>query len=61
MNANTLFTKSLQLVESKSIREWAQSAHNQPLWLKICQNAVDNNKNDPCRMAAYMVCVAIGA
>lgn len=56
-----LFNDSVAKIESKSIREWATSAHNMPLWMETCQKAVDNNRMDSDRMAAYMVCVAIGA
>jgi hypothetical protein len=60
MTANELLTKSLELVESRSIREWAVTPRNGPLWLQTCQTAIDNNKADPERMAAYIVCVAMG-
>jgi hypothetical protein len=60
MNAKQLFEASLGQVESTSIRAWAQSDHNRPLWLKICQESIENNKFDPSAMAAYMVAVAIG-
>lgn len=60
MNAQQLFEASLNKVESKSIRAWAQTDHNKPLWLDICQNALNNKKSDPSAMAAYMVAVAIG-
>lgn len=60
MNANTLYTESLKLVQSNSIRSWAQTDHNKPLWLEICQNAINNKKFDPSAMAAYMVAVAMG-
>lgn len=56
-----LFHLAVAKIESKSIREWATSAHNMPLWMETCQKAVDNNRIDADMMAAYMVCVAIGA
>lgn len=60
MTANELFDASLKLVESKSIRAWAQSNHNKPLWLEICATAVKNGRKDAAAMAAYMVALAIG-
>lgn len=59
--ALTLFNDSIAKVESESIRKWATSAQNLPLWMDTCQKAVDNGRTDSDRMAAYMVCVAIGA
>lgn len=56
-----LFNDSVSKIESECIRKWAISAHNMPLWMETCQKAVDNNRIDSDRMAAYMVCVAIGA
>lgn len=60
--ARAFFSRALAKVESKSIREWATTAHNKPLWLKIAEEAV-RREGTPCpeRFAAYMVCVAIGA
>lgn len=59
--ALSLFNDSLAKIESESIRKWVTSAHNMPLWMETCQNAVNNNRTDSDNMAAYMVCVAIGA
>lgn len=51
---------ALEMVESKSIREWATSANNGPLFLKMAENAVKKN-TAPETFAAYIVCLAIGA
>lgn len=60
MNAKQLFEASILEIESKSIRAWAQTDHNKPLWMEICREAVKNQKQDPFNMAAYMVAVAMG-
>lgn len=59
--AKKFLSDSLERVESKSIREWATSAHNYPLWLEIAAKAVANGKTDTSMFAAYIACVAIGA
>lgn len=59
-DANKLFSDALCYVESKSIREWAQSPHNGPIWLEICQTDINNGRRDPQRMATYIVAEAIG-
>ena len=58
--ARAFFNASLAKVESKSIREWAVTPHNKPIWLKIAEGAVARGSS-PEMFAAYMVCVAIGA
>lgn len=60
-----LFTKSLEKVESASIREWAQTDHNKPLFLQMCQVAVDKGKNpaledDVLNFSTYMTALAMG-
>lgn len=55
-----LLVKSLKLVESKSIRAWAVTPHNYPLWREIAETAVKNGKTDPSLFAAYIVAVAMG-
>lgn len=57
---NQLFEASLKLVDSKSIREWAQTERNKPLWLEICNTAISKGRANSSDMAAYMVAVAIG-
>ena len=58
--ATKLYEDAVAGIESESIRKWATSDHNKPLWLQICQNAIDNGKRDPDTMCAYMVATAIG-
>lgn len=60
MNANELFTKALAKVESASIRSWATSERNGPLWLAAAEDAVNAGKNDPNRFATLIVATAIG-
>lgn len=40
MTAEELFAAALAKVESASIRDWAQTEHNRPLWLKIAEKYV---------------------
>jgi len=63
MNGAQLLDEALSHVESDSVREWANSEHNRPIWEKIAQGALDKNggEYDVHRLAAYIVCVAIGA
>jgi hypothetical protein len=63
MDGAKLLDEALSRVESESIREWASSAHNRPIWEKIAQGALDKSggEYDPNRLCAYLVCVAIGA
>lgn len=60
--AATLFASALEKVESKSIREWATTAHNAPLFLKIAESSIAGKKKcaDPEWFAAYIVATAIG-
>ncbi len=56
----TLFSEALEHVESASIREWATSDRNRPLWLQIADHAIANGKNDPVRFATYMLVKGMG-
>jgi len=53
--------EALALVESASIRAWATSAHNYPIWLAITEGALKNGKGEKHALCAYIVCLAIGA
>ena len=57
-----LLEKALEHVESESVRKWANSAHNRPIFEKMAQGAIDKNDGlvDPLRFGAYVVCLAIG-
>jgi len=59
MPAETLFAEALKIVESESIRNWATSDHNRPLWLDYCSKCT-GTRRDPNAVAAYIVCLAIG-
>jgi hypothetical protein len=62
MNGAKLLDEALKGVESDSIKEWANTSHNRPIFEKIAQNALDKNKDaDPIRFGAYIVCLAMGA
>jgi hypothetical protein len=61
MNAEQLFEQALAKVESESIRQWANSERNRPVWIKLAGLAVTNQKNpDPVRFSALIVSTAIG-
>lgn len=50
---------ALALVESESIRKWAVSRKNKPVWTAAARNAI-NRGADPQMFAAYIVSVAMG-
>lgn len=54
--------EALARVESKSIREWASSERNRPIWEEIAGKALQNKgpSADPSMFAAYVVATAIG-
>lgn len=56
-----LLESALEKVESKSIKEWANSTSNRPIFEKIAQGAIDKGNTDVNRFAAYITCLAIGA
>jgi hypothetical protein len=58
-----LFEQALALVESKSIRAWASTAHNRPVWLRIAERtaAKGGPSAEPVRFAAYITLTAMGA
>lgn len=63
--AKELFTKSVERMESVSMREWAQTEHNKPLLLQIAQNAINNGKDpdiddDVLNFSTYMTVLAMG-
>jgi ABC-type metal ion transport system substrate-binding protein len=57
-----LLEAALTHVESESIRAWANSDHNRPVWEKIAQQAVDNKGDDvdPITFSTYILCEAMG-
>jgi hypothetical protein len=61
MTPEELLEQALEQVESKSIRTWAQSDRNRPIWIKLAEGALEKN---PCcdvhGFAAYIVATAIG-
>ena len=62
MNAEQLFTAALALVESASIKEWAQTDHNRPIFVKIAEGALAKNgpSASPSMFSALIVSSAIG-
>lgn len=62
MTAEQLFQQALAKVESESIRQWATSEHNQPLWLKMAQGAIEKHHGSPdvSLFSALIVSTAIG-
>ena len=59
-----LLKDALGKVESKSIREWATSKSNAPIWAKIAQGSYVKNGDGPeavLKLASYITVVAIGA
>lgn len=63
MDAETLFCTALAQVESESIRAWAGSDHNRPLFVRIAQRVierVDSQAEIVDRMATVILCEAMG-
>lgn len=60
--ADHLLSEALRRVQSDSIRKWATSARNFPLWQKIALDAVKKGGrlNDPDWFAGYIVASAMG-
>lgn len=60
--ADRLLSEALRKVKSDSIRKWATSANNFPLWQKIAKDAVKKGGrlNDPDWFAGYIVATAMG-
>lgn len=56
-----LLSRALARVESASIRGWAITAHNRPLWLAMARGAIDRHvEPDVSMFAALIVATAIG-
>jgi len=53
---------ALAKVESKSIRAWAQSDHNRPLWLNLAGNTLQKHGDAASTdgFAAFVVLSALG-
>lgn len=58
--AETLLESALSRIESASIKAWATSEHNRPVWLRFCEAAIANGKADAARVATLILCNAIG-
>lgn len=63
--AKKFLKEALTHVESKSIREWATSDHNFPIWIKITKGWLEKNggpsENNRIRLTTYIVVEAMGA
>jgi len=59
--ANELFDEAVAQIESKSIRAWATSDHNKPIWLKHIQSLLDEGRKvDTQRLCTFMILTAMG-
>lgn len=58
--AETLLESALATITSESIKAWATSAHNRPVWIRYAQATIDNGKADPVKLATLILCNAIG-
>lgn len=58
--AETLFDAALARIESASIKAWANSAHNRPVWIRYAQATIDNGRADAVKLATVILCNAIG-
>lgn len=59
MTAEELFAAALKRVESASIREWAQTDNNRPIFLKVAKEHL-GKKDAEHLMCAAIVGTAIG-
>lgn len=61
MDAETLLTQALERIESPSIKAWATSEHNRPIFIKIAESALKKNpQTDALQFSTYITCQAIG-
>lgn len=62
MTPEILFTRALLQVESASIRAWAQTDRNRPLWLEMASGHLEKypHNPDPSLFAGLIVATAIG-
>jgi hypothetical protein len=61
MNAEQLLVAALEKIESASIKAWAQTDHNRPIFVKIAESALAKTPvPDVHRFAAYISATAIG-
>jgi hypothetical protein len=58
--AKAFLTLALTHVESASIRAWATTAHNGPLFLAEAQERLRVGRTDATTFATAIVCLAIG-
>jgi hypothetical protein len=58
----TLLAAALEHVESASVRAWATTDHNRPIFVTIAASAIQKSNGSPDvhRFAAYIVALAIG-
>ena len=59
MNAKSYLNEALEKVESQSVRAWATSAHNYPIFLEMAKGAVKKG-TDTDFFAGMIVAYAIG-
>jgi hypothetical protein len=63
--AKKFLKEALTHVESKSIREWATSEHNFPIWIEIAKRFLIKNggpsEDNRIRLSTYIVVEAMGA
>lgn len=57
--AEKLFEDALARVESKSIRAWAKSERNHPIWLRIAEKYL-GKKDASCLLCIDIVSTAMG-
>jgi hypothetical protein len=60
MNAEQLFQQALAKVESQSIRQWAETEHNRPIWIKAAEAAIVKHNGQP-NVALFTVLIVSSA
>lgn len=55
--ATKVLNQALELIESDSIRAWAQTPHNKPIFVEMIST---KEATDPVRFAGLIVALAVG-
>lgn len=63
--AEMLFSAALEKIESTSIREWACSEHNRPVWIRYMSGRIEDNAKsgrttNPFTLATFIMATYIG-
>ena len=60
MNANELLEQALAGVESKSIRDWAASDHNKPVFLRMAEKYLKSKTRPESELVNILTIMIVG-